>query len=112
MTFAGGKLMLVYYDLRETRAKSFDQFIDDKTAFNDPQGTGLRHTIDIRASMATPGAPPVFAPSVQVSDYLEGPMTPGGPNGRCRSTRRTCRCSSRARCRSSATTSTSPRRRR
>ena len=30
--------------------------------------------------MASPGANPAFAPSVPVSDYIEGPRTPGGPN--------------------------------
>ena len=82
IAFAGGKLMVVYYDLRETRSKSFNKFIDDVTAFANPggTGTGLRHTLDIRASMAVPGAPPVFSPSVRVSDYLEGPMTQGGPS--------------------------------
>ena len=39
----GGKLMLVYYDIRETRSQSFTQYIDDKSAFNNPQATGLRH---------------------------------------------------------------------
>jgi uncharacterized repeat protein (TIGR01451 family) len=76
ITFAGGKLMLVYYDLRETRAQTFSQYIDDVTA----RPSGKRHTIDLRASMASPGAAPVFAPSVRVSDYLEGPRTQGGPN--------------------------------
>src|SRR5687767_5204964 len=76
LTFAGGKLMLVYYDLRETSAQTFSQFIDDVTA----RPSGKRHTIDLRASMGSPGAEPVFGESVPVSDYLEGPLTTGGPN--------------------------------
>ncbi|HYE88743.1 MAG TPA: Ig-like domain-containing protein, partial [Vicinamibacterales bacterium] len=82
IAYAGGKLMLIYYDIRETRAQAFTEYIDDRTAFAKPnQGaTGLRHTIDLRASMASPGAVPQFAASVRVSDYLEGPRTPGGPN--------------------------------
>ena len=32
MTFAGGKLMLVYYDVRETRAQAFGQFVSDQLA--------------------------------------------------------------------------------
>ena len=80
LTYAGGRLMLIYYDIRETRSQSFTQFIDDRSAFNDTAGTGLRHTIDLRASMATTGASPAFAPSVAVSEYIEGPRTPGGAN--------------------------------
>ncbi|MEO8681908.1 MAG: hypothetical protein ABI665_22870, partial [Vicinamibacterales bacterium] len=65
IAFAGGKLMLAYYDVRETRARPFGQYISD-------QNTPLRQTMDIRAAMGTPGASPQFAPSVQVSDYLMG----------------------------------------
>ena len=34
LTYAGGRLMLIYYDVRETRSQSFTQYIDDKTAFD------------------------------------------------------------------------------
>ena len=67
LAFAGGKLMLVYYDLRETKAQLFGRFIDDALSTN-----GKRHTIDIRAALGSPGAVPAFAPSVRVSDYLMG----------------------------------------
>jgi hypothetical protein len=80
LTYAGGKLMLIYYDVRETRSQSFTQYIDDKTAFSNPEATGLRHTIDLRASMASPAATPAFTPSAKVSEYIEGPRVPGGPN--------------------------------
>ena len=66
LTFAGGKLMLVFYDQRETSSQLVGTFVDD---------AGLvtkRNTIDIRASLGTPGATPSFAPSVRVSDYLIG----------------------------------------
>ncbi len=75
ITFAGGKLMLVYYDLRETRSEVFSKWIDDVTALAGPRQR--RHTIDLRASMGTPGDVPVFAPSVRVSDYLMGAGTDG-----------------------------------
>jgi uncharacterized repeat protein (TIGR01451 family) len=65
VAFAGGKLMLVYYDVRETRAQNFGQFVSDA-------GLSIRQTMDIRAAMGTPGSPPSFAPSVKVSDYLMG----------------------------------------
>ncbi len=66
LTFAGGRLMLVFYDQRETSSQLVGPFVDD---------AGLvtkRNTIDIRASLGTPGATPTFAPSVRVSDYLIG----------------------------------------
>ncbi len=67
LTFAGGKLLLVYYDLRETRAGVFGPFVSDQVL-----PLNKRQTIDIRASLGTPGATPSFAPSVRVSDYLMG----------------------------------------
>jgi hypothetical protein len=67
IAFAGGKLMLVFYDLRETAAQVFSRFISDADSSN-----GFRHTIDIRASLGTTGAVPAFTPSVRVSDYLTG----------------------------------------
>ncbi|HVS88720.1 MAG TPA: kelch repeat-containing protein [Candidatus Acidoferrum sp.] len=101
LTFAGGKLVLVYYELREDSsdaqytplgggqysktevpvgdlappnpqpAKVFNNFIADAA----PAGYSpiqRRHTIDVRASQANPGKMPVFSASVQVSDYLFG----------------------------------------
>lgn len=67
LAFAGGKLMLVYYDLRETAAQVFGKYITDQISTN-----GKRQTIDIRASLGTIGPAPTFAPSVKVSDYLTG----------------------------------------
>jgi hypothetical protein len=101
LTFAGGKLVLVYYDLREDSsdaqytplgggqysmtevpvgdlappnpqpAKVFNDFIADAA----PAGYSpiqRRQTLDVRASQAIPGKMPVFSASVQVSDYLFG----------------------------------------
>ena len=68
LAFSGGRLMLVYYDLRETRAQVFSRFVDDSL----PSSVNKRQTIDIRAALGTPGAAPSFAPSVRVSDYLIG----------------------------------------
>ncbi|MEZ5418323.1 MAG: sialidase family protein [Vicinamibacterales bacterium] len=66
LAFAGGRLLLVFYDLRETRARVFGPFVTDQGLVT------KRQTIDIRAALATPGAVPSFAPSVRVSDYLLG----------------------------------------
>lgn len=74
LAFAGGKLMLVYYDVRDTKAEIYSRFISDADSFN-----GKRQTIDIRASVGTLGAAPSFAPSVRVSDYLVGSRGDGAP---------------------------------
>ncbi len=101
LTFAGGKVVLVFYDLREDSsdaqytplgggqysktevpvgdlappipqpANVFNQFIADASAVGSPP-IKRRHTIDVRATQANPGKTPVFSPSVQVSDYLFG----------------------------------------
>jgi hypothetical protein len=75
LSFAGGKLMVAYYDLQEDRSAVFTKHIDDRTAFN-RTSPDRRHTIDIRVSMATPGATPVFEHSRSVSAYMMG-ATPG-----------------------------------
>ncbi len=67
LTFGGGRLVLVYYDLREDVSGQFTLQIDDKGAI---ASANKRHTMDLRASSGTPGSVPVFAPSVRVSDYL------------------------------------------
>jgi hypothetical protein len=67
LAFAGGKLMLAFYDLRETRANTHGRYVTDANT-----NSGLRQTIDIRSAMALPGDYPQFAPSVKVSDYLMG----------------------------------------
>ena len=74
LTFAGGKLMLVYYDLRETARRCLRP-VRRRRPCHRRGVTGRqrkRQTIDIRAAMGTPGAAPAFAPSVRVSDYLVG----------------------------------------
>ena len=76
LTFGGGRLVLVYYDLREDISGQFTQFIDDKGAI--ASSPNKRHTLDLRTSMGLPGATPVFAPSVRVSDYLVAFRTMSG----------------------------------
>jgi uncharacterized delta-60 repeat protein len=68
MTYAGGKLMLVWYDQRRTLAKetgpnSITPLIEDSPG-------NYRHTLDVRAAEGVPGQPPAFFPSQQVSRYL------------------------------------------
>jgi hypothetical protein len=76
MTFASGKLMLVWYDLRNDYAQYWSQWIADFYLFSQ-----LRHTIDVRIAQADPSMTPVFEPSKQVSRYIyhlyEDPEEPG-----------------------------------
>ena len=65
LSFAGGKLMLIYYDLQEDRSQVFTKNIDDKTAILQSNPV-RRHTFDVRVAMASPGAAPAFADSQSV----------------------------------------------
>ena len=69
LAFAGGKLMLVYYDLREDVSQVFRTFVDEASA---KFYANRRHTIDLRATQADPAPVPQFAPSVRVSEYARG----------------------------------------
>ena len=69
LAFAGGKLMLVYYDLREDISGVFRTQIDETSA---AAVADLRHTVDLRATEAAPGEHPSFSPSVRVSEYVWG----------------------------------------
>jgi hypothetical protein len=62
LTFAGGKLMAVWYDQREDYSQRFTKYIDDISGEK-------RHTLDVRVAQANPSLNPVFEPSLQVSRY-------------------------------------------
>lgn len=68
MTYAGGRLMLVWYDQRRTLAKETNA--DSVTPFIEDSPGTYRHTLDVRAAEGVPGMPPTFLPSRQVSRYL------------------------------------------
>ena len=75
LTFAGGRLMLAYYDLREDISGLFQEFVDELPV----KALGLkRHTIDLRVAQGVPGATPTFGVlgdrSVRVSEYLVGSL--------------------------------------
>ena len=76
LSFAGGKLMLAYYDFRDDVSATFRKWIDEQSAV---YYANKRHTVDVRAVMGTPGETPVFAPSVRVSEYLMGSRPGTGP---------------------------------
>ena len=71
LTYNNGKLLLVYYDYRADASNVFERFIVDLLGPTRP----MRHTVDVRAAMASPGSAPVFTnysilkSSRQVSRY-------------------------------------------
>ena len=77
LAFAGGKLMVIYYDLRETKAAILGSSIFGPQISD--ANLSVRNTIDIRATMGTPGETPAFLPSVKVSEYLVGYHSQLGP---------------------------------
>ena len=70
LTFAQGKLQLIYYDLREDFSQLFERFIDELQIVA-PGSNLLRHTIDVRGAQASPGANPVFT-AFPLSQYATG----------------------------------------
>ncbi|HEX4935435.1 MAG TPA: sialidase family protein, partial [Gemmatimonadaceae bacterium] len=76
LTMAAGRLLLVYYDLREDVSGVFEKYVDEG------QIVGRRHTIDVRGAVADPGPAPRFTtygvaeavdqPSSEISRYLTG----------------------------------------
>jgi hypothetical protein len=87
ITFAGGKVVLVYYDLRRDMSGIFDRFIADFPSMYPI----FRHTVDVRAAQADPADDPEFTVygvspgrwSDQVSRYLflaDYPGNPGDPD--------------------------------
>jgi hypothetical protein len=76
LTIGGGRLVLVYYDLRDDVSQTFSGFAGDQDAI---LSANRRRTLDLRASQGSLGASPVFDNSVRVSDYLmKQVITPSG----------------------------------
>lgn len=69
MSYSGGRLLLVYYDLREDVSQVFGPFVDENDAI---YTSNRRHTIDVRAVSAPKADQPAFGPSTLVSQYLIG----------------------------------------
>jgi parallel beta-helix repeat protein len=81
LTYAGGKLQLVYYDVREDVSGFFERFVDEFNILRLPPGTPgkKRHTLDVRTAQASPALSPQFAsysvtgqPSSRASQYPIG----------------------------------------
>lgn len=69
MSYSGGRLLIVYYDLRQDVSQVFGPFVSEADAVST---ANRRHTIDVRAVQATKGDAPVFGASTMVSQYLMG----------------------------------------
>ena len=95
MTFHGGKLRVLYYDLREDVSQIFGP-VHRRAADPDGPTPRIRHTMDVFVAQAPPGAAPVFT-TARVSEYACGFLPGRRSSSACSSTRRTCRCSGRAR---------------
>ena len=71
LTYNSGKLVLVYNDYRADASGVFERFVVDLMDPSHP----MRHTVDVRAAVASPADAPVFTdysllnPSSQVSRY-------------------------------------------
>lgn len=75
MSYSGGRLLIVYYDLREDVSRVFGPFVSEADAV---ATANRRHTIDVRAVQAPKGDVPVFGPSTMVSQYLMGNLRGAG----------------------------------
>ena len=77
LTFTAGRLFLAWVDFGNDASGVFGQFVNEaEVLVNSP---AIRHTGDVRASMALPGPSPNFAQGVtQISEYLKGVFTVGG----------------------------------
>lgn len=89
ITFSRGQLLLVYLDFRQDRSGLFERFIADyfvPGTDDDPSAVPqYRHTVDVRAAQADPGADPTFQSdasvlnSTQLSRYFNL-LLPSDPN--------------------------------
>ena len=110
LTFAQGKLQLVYYDLREDVSQLFGPFVDELPILTGPSPARPPHHRRPRRAGRIRAARRSFT-SFRLSQYrVRRRARRHRPSSSSSSTRRTCRCSAPARRRSWATTSTSRRR--
>jgi len=63
LAYAGGKLICAWYDQREDFTGQFTEYIEE----THPK---FRHTVDVRAALASLSKKPKFEESIQVSRYL------------------------------------------
>ena len=70
MAFHGGKLRILYYDLREDVSQVYGPEIDEAAILNGPTPR-IRHTMDVFVAQAAPGGTPTFT-TARVSEYTSG----------------------------------------
>jgi hypothetical protein len=80
IAFTAGKLMLAWVDFKEDASQVFGQQVNEAEAFfSQSDRPPIRHTGDVRAAMASPGAVVDFLNDVKkVSRYLKGVGTVNG----------------------------------
>ena len=69
LAFTAGRLALAWLDFTDDASRVFSRFVSEAQVVPVP---GIRHTADVRASMATPGAAPKFDQPTMISEYLRG----------------------------------------
>ena len=111
LTFHGGKLRILYYDLREDVSQLFGPYIDELPILTGPTPR-IRHTMDVFVGAGAARQRAGLHDRARLRLRAAGSCRARPSSSGCSSIRRTCRCSGRARCRSWATTSTWRRRRR
>jgi YVTN family beta-propeller protein len=67
IAYAADKIKVTYYDFRDDASPHRGSFISDNPAL---AGNTIRHTVDVRAVWATPGARPEFVPQYGSSTVL------------------------------------------
>jgi len=81
LLYAGGRLQVLYYDLREDVSGFFERFVDEFSIFRvTPPLPRRRHTLDVRTAQALPADAPDFSsyavnddrPSARASQYMIG----------------------------------------
>jgi uncharacterized repeat protein (TIGR01451 family) len=72
LAFSGGRLHLVYYDQRDDRSLLFGPGVDEGPILSGASPR-IRHTTDVMAGDALPGAAPVFH-MTRVSSYARGAL--------------------------------------
>jgi hypothetical protein len=69
IAFTAGRLALAWLDFFQDESQVFGKQISEAQVLPEP---GIRHTADVRASMALPGAAPAFDQPTMISEYLRG----------------------------------------
>lgn len=78
LAYAGGRLNLIWYDLRYDRSDVFRAFVDETDVLLSSGGPGIRHTLDVRGAQAdvTAAAWPLTFNTYGISQTGNSPSEP------------------------------------